>query len=109
MRPARSVDEPEGTRGRLCNGQQYGAMRLARDVHKPDAVRECLYDCLVAHASWLVTLLPELLAGETEWQGQKVRHVHQHRVKQIGRDMDGASEICCWHSFRSIGWLCMLS
>lgn len=65
MRPARSVDEPEGSRELLCSWQQYGAMRIARDVHKPDAIPEYLYVCLAAHASWLVTLLPEVLTGET--------------------------------------------
>ena len=49
MRPARSVGEPDGTRERLCNCRQYGALRFARDAHKADAIRECLCDCLVAH------------------------------------------------------------
>ena len=64
-RPARSVDEPEGSREVFCICQQYGAMRFARDVHKPDVILECLYVCLAAHALWLVTLLPEPLIGET--------------------------------------------
>lgn len=71
-------------------------MRLARDAHKPDAIRECIYDCVVAHASWLVTLLPELLTGETKQQGRKVRHIHQDWTEGLGRDTDGASEMDCW-------------
>jgi hypothetical protein len=39
MRPARGVDEPEGSRELLCSCQQCGAMRLARDVRQPDAIR----------------------------------------------------------------------
>ena len=77
-------------------------MRLARDVHKPDAMRECLYDCVVAHASWLVTLLPELLTDETVLSEWKVQDIHRHWTKDLGRDIDGASEIIWRHSILSI-------